>query len=256
MLSSDDKRRHRVRIPFYLPAVTLTLPKYTPENWIEYRAEVMAACKAAHPDLIRMIGGTLEKPLDTAPTASDWQSVYRWKCGVESLPMGEMQEYVGIQGIIIRHFGEALWDEETIAPLPDGAHNPRRAHPPYERQPPPAQRKLFDGDAAEETQSGESKSGKSVESDPKSGADAEGKLQKRGEHVNTISGVTPAVTRNANIPGWATAEFLRKQPLGADLKPSNETATAATSTTCTDTFGNTTTYNGCWGCRLTRHRLG
>ena len=87
MLSSDDKRRHRVRIPFYLPAVTLTLPKYTPENWIEYRAEVMAACKAAHPDLIRMIGGTLEKPLDTAPTASDWQSVYRWKCGVHNPPL-------------------------------------------------------------------------------------------------------------------------------------------------------------------------
>ena len=37
-----------------------------------------------------------------------------------------------------------------------------------------AQRKLLDGGAAEETQSGESKSGKSVESDPKSGADAEG----------------------------------------------------------------------------------
>ena len=88
MLSSYDNRRPRVRIPFYVPAVTVVLPKFSPENWIEYRAEVMAACKAANPDLIRMIGGTLEKPLDTAPTASDWQSVYRWKCGVESLPMG------------------------------------------------------------------------------------------------------------------------------------------------------------------------
>ena len=61
MLSSYDNRRPRVRIPFYVPAVTSVLPKFTPENWIEYRAEVMAACKAANanPDLIRMIGGAL-----------------------------------------------------------------------------------------------------------------------------------------------------------------------------------------------------